>query len=394
MRPALIFIITTLSQLYLLVMLLRFWMPWLRADFRNPIAQGILRLTSPLVIPVRRLVPPMGRLDTATVIVAFGHSRAPPRSSNGSPGFGDCYRRLRTAVHYGACRIGDQWHHGERCSHRYYCITRFGHTDLQVIYVRHIHPHYPELGRTGNLQSRDRVYVDAGRANSKAVSALHPGTRRSRYFTDICDYPATGGLHNNQRRTATPADLTVGRAGLSLRRYLISNKKWFIVGKRQGGTGMTIKSTLITLSLLMLATACGGPGDSANVPAAQPAEASNVDIGDYTVYFSAMATDQLPPEVARAYEIVRSKNRAMLNVSVLRKDNGKPVAATVTVKTVNLTGQLKNVTMRRIDEGDAIYYIGETPVANRETLVFDISITPEGVAKPSEVRFKREFFTD
>jgi YggT family protein len=71
MRPALIFIITTLSQLYLLVMLLRFWMPWLRADFRNPIAQGILRLTSPLVIPVRRVVPPMGRLDTATVIVAF-----------------------------------------------------------------------------------------------------------------------------------------------------------------------------------------------------------------------------------------------------------------------------------------------------------------------------------
>lgn len=157
---------------------------------------------------------------------------------------------------------------------------------------------------------------------------------------------------------------------------------------------MTMKSTLITLSLLMLATACGGPGDSANVPAAQPAEASNVDIGDYTVHFSAMATDQLPPEVARAYEIVRSKNRAMLNVSVLRKDNGKPVAATVTVKTVNLTGQLKNVTMRRIDEGVAIYYIGETPVANRETLVFDISITPEGVAKPAEVRFKREFFTD
>ena len=72
MKQALIFIISTLTQLYLLVMLLRFWLPWLRADFRNPIAQGILRLTSPLVIPVRRLVPPIGRLDTATVIVAFG----------------------------------------------------------------------------------------------------------------------------------------------------------------------------------------------------------------------------------------------------------------------------------------------------------------------------------
>ena len=71
MQAALVFIINTIAQLYLLVMLLRFWLPWLRADFRNPIAQGILRLTSPLVIPVRRVVPPLGRLDTATVIVAF-----------------------------------------------------------------------------------------------------------------------------------------------------------------------------------------------------------------------------------------------------------------------------------------------------------------------------------
>ena len=71
MKPAIIFIISTIAQLYLLVMLLRFWLPWLGADFRNPIAQGILRLTSPLVIPVRRVIPPIGRLDTATIIVAF-----------------------------------------------------------------------------------------------------------------------------------------------------------------------------------------------------------------------------------------------------------------------------------------------------------------------------------
>ena len=53
MKPALIFIITTIAQLYLFVMLLRFWLPFLRADFRNPISQGILRLTSPLIVPVR-----------------------------------------------------------------------------------------------------------------------------------------------------------------------------------------------------------------------------------------------------------------------------------------------------------------------------------------------------
>jgi hypothetical protein len=151
---------------------------------------------------------------------------------------------------------------------------------------------------------------------------------------------------------------------------------------------------LISLSLLALVSACGGPGDSADVPVAQPAGATSADIGSHVIHFSAQSTDQLPPEIARAYNILRSKNRAMLNVSVLRKSDSVPVTAVVKVKTVNLTGQLKNVTMRQIDEQEAIYYIGETAVANRETLVFDISVLPDGEEQASDVRFKRQFYTD
>ena len=157
---------------------------------------------------------------------------------------------------------------------------------------------------------------------------------------------------------------------------------------------MTSIRTVMSLSSLALLAACGGPGESANVPDAQPAGATSADIGAHVVHFSAQSTDQLPPEVARAYDILRSKNRAMLNVSVIRKADNVPVTAAVTVKTVNLTGQLKNVTMRQIDEQEAIYYIGETPVANRETLIFDISVLPEGEERASDVRFKRKFYTD
>lgn len=157
---------------------------------------------------------------------------------------------------------------------------------------------------------------------------------------------------------------------------------------------MKNKKILIALSLLGLVSACGGPTESSAVPEAQPAGATSTDIGDHVVHFSAQSTDQLPPEVARAYNIVRSKNRAMLNVSVLEEATSKPVAAAVTVKTVNLTGQLKSVTMREINEQDAIYYIGEVPVANRETLIFDISVKPDGSDESSDVRFKRQFFTD
>jgi len=152
--------------------------------------------------------------------------------------------------------------------------------------------------------------------------------------------------------------------------------------------------TIVALSSLALLAACGGSGQEAAVPQAEPAEASFVDIGDHVIHFSAQSTDQLPLEVARAYNIERNKHRAMLNVSVLEAGTNKAVTADVTVKTVNLTGQLKNVTMRMIQEQEAIYYIGETPVANQEVLIFDISVTPDGAAEATDVRFKRQFYTN
>jgi hypothetical protein len=152
--------------------------------------------------------------------------------------------------------------------------------------------------------------------------------------------------------------------------------------------------TIISLSCLSVLVACGGPANDATIPLAEPAGATSVDIGDHVVHFSAQSTDQLPPEVARAYNFVRSKNRAMLTVSVLEEGTNAATSAEVSVKTVNLTGQLKNVTMRTITEEDSIYYIGETAIANREILIFDISVTPEGADKATDVRFKRQFFTN
>ncbi len=68
---ALIYIIDTIASIFTLILLLRFWLPWVGADFRNPVSQGILQATSPLITPLRRIVPSIGRIDTATVLVAF-----------------------------------------------------------------------------------------------------------------------------------------------------------------------------------------------------------------------------------------------------------------------------------------------------------------------------------
>jgi YggT family protein len=65
---ALIFIVDTLLSLALFVVLARLLLQWARADFRNPIAQAIVRLTNPLILPLRRVLPPVGKVDTASVV--------------------------------------------------------------------------------------------------------------------------------------------------------------------------------------------------------------------------------------------------------------------------------------------------------------------------------------
>jgi YggT family protein len=65
---ALYYIVDTLTSLYLGVLILRFIMQLVRANFRNPFADAILRLTNPLIMPLRRVLPPMGKVDTATVL--------------------------------------------------------------------------------------------------------------------------------------------------------------------------------------------------------------------------------------------------------------------------------------------------------------------------------------
>ncbi len=65
---ALFFVVKTLLDLYILAYVLRLVLQWARADFYNPFSQFIVRVTNPLVIPGRRLLPAAGRLDTATLV--------------------------------------------------------------------------------------------------------------------------------------------------------------------------------------------------------------------------------------------------------------------------------------------------------------------------------------
>ncbi|MFP8966713.1 YggT family protein [Pokkaliibacter sp. CJK22405] len=71
MSDPVILIVKTLGSLYVFIVLLRFILQMSRADFYNPLSQAVVKATQPVLAPIRRLVPGMGGLDVASLILAF-----------------------------------------------------------------------------------------------------------------------------------------------------------------------------------------------------------------------------------------------------------------------------------------------------------------------------------
>lgn len=119
--------------------------------------------------------------------------------------------------------------------------------------------------------------------------------------------------------------------------------------------------------------------------------------GDYEVHYNAFSSSMLTAEVAKAYGIQRSDSRAVINIAVLKRNvegTTDAVKAKVTANGRNLTGQMREIDMREINESDeAIYYIGQLPVRNRETFNFTVLVTPEGKDKPLTVKFQQQFYS-
>ncbi|HBO5321181.1 TPA: YggT family protein [Pseudomonas aeruginosa] len=71
LNTAAIYILQTLGSLYLLIVLLRFILQLVRADFYTPLSQFIVRATKPLLNPLRRIIPGFGGIDLASLVLAI-----------------------------------------------------------------------------------------------------------------------------------------------------------------------------------------------------------------------------------------------------------------------------------------------------------------------------------
>lgn len=121
---------------------------------------------------------------------------------------------------------------------------------------------------------------------------------------------------------------------------------------------------------------------------------SSQTIGNYIVHYNALSTESLPPAVARAYGITRSKNKGLLNISVLKKGGDyQGVEADIDVSATNLTGQFRDIKLHTIKENNAVYYISVFSVAHRETLDFSIKVTTAD-DKTGNIKLRQQFFVN
>lgn len=67
-----IFLVDTLFSLYIGAVLLRLLLALARANFYNPLSQFLVKITNPVLVPMRRMIPAMGKVDTAAVVLAVG----------------------------------------------------------------------------------------------------------------------------------------------------------------------------------------------------------------------------------------------------------------------------------------------------------------------------------
>ena len=123
--------------------------------------------------------------------------------------------------------------------------------------------------------------------------------------------------------------------------------------------------------------------------------ATSQAFGAYTVHYNVFNSTDIPPQVAQAYKLVRGKDRALVNISLTKTENGATslgLPALIKGKTRNLMQQQQALKFIEVKEGDATYYLAPFVFNNEELLYFDIEASPAEGVVPFKVIFDRTLY--
>lgn len=120
--------------------------------------------------------------------------------------------------------------------------------------------------------------------------------------------------------------------------------------------------------------------------------------GDYEIHYNVFNSTFLQPEMARQYNINRSRAIGVVNIAVLKKnpEGGlpTPVAAALEGEVTNQVQQQTRLAFRRIVEGPAIYYLADFHFSENDPLIFTVRVLGDPGQPPMAIRFSKTLFAD
>ncbi|MGB5097328.1 MAG: DUF4426 domain-containing protein [Porticoccaceae bacterium] len=118
------------------------------------------------------------------------------------------------------------------------------------------------------------------------------------------------------------------------------------------------------------------------------------EFGDYRVYYSAFNSSLVSPEVAAAYDIVRGRDRGLVNIAVMPAGTigGRP--AEVSGHVANIFAQRQELKFFEVREDDAVYYLAPFNFENEDSLTFNITVKPSPDTPAYTLSFQRTFYRD
>lgn len=121
------------------------------------------------------------------------------------------------------------------------------------------------------------------------------------------------------------------------------------------------------------------------------------EFGDYKVYFSVFNSSFIQPDIATAYNLTRGKDRALVNIALVKKDglgDTEGLAANIEGFSQNLMQQRHDLEFMEVNEQNAVYYLAPLRFINEEILHFTILVKTSDNRPPLEVKFSKKLYTD
>lgn len=117
----------------------------------------------------------------------------------------------------------------------------------------------------------------------------------------------------------------------------------------------------------------------------------------FIVHYAALASTDIPAEVARKFGVRRGERRGLLVLNAQQDvpgaAMGTPIPAQAQGRAISLIGHVQTLKFRQLTEGRVHYTVAEFEYVDREVLTLDVQVRPDGAVQPLSLKLRQVFHT-